>query len=73
MPENYAPAQVTVCLQPAGHSFTMPRPKTVRQLLERLGLRQDAALIIRDGGLLTPDRRIEADDSLVVRVVTSSG
>ena len=51
----------------------MPRPKTVRQLLERLSLRQDAALVIREGGLLTPDRRIEIGDSITVRIVTSSG
>lgn len=73
MQSEFRPGEVTVCLQPQGRELAMPRPKTVRQLLERLSLRQDAVLVIRDGGLLTPDRRIEPGDSLTVRVVTSSG
>lgn len=51
----------------------MPRPKTVLQLLRKLDIRRGAALVIRDGGLLTPDREILPNDSIIVRIVTSSG
>ncbi len=51
----------------------MPRPKTVSQLLARLGIRQGTALVIREGELLTPDRRIENGETIIVRSVVSQG
>ena len=65
--------QITVHLEPQGKSLSMPRPKTVWQLMNRLGLKPCSALIIRDGGLLTRDREILPGDVITVRSVVSSG
>lgn len=70
---RYGPAMVRVLLQPEEKMLELPRPKTARQLLAALGLREETALVAREGELLTPDRRIFADDQLLVRTVTSSG
>ena len=70
---QWTPPTVTVHLQPSGKVITMPRPKTVLQLLNKLGIRRGVALVIRDNGLLTPDREILAGDTLIVRIATSSG
>jgi sulfur carrier protein ThiS len=51
----------------------LPRPKTSRQLLAALNLREECALVARNGELLTPDRRIWPDDELLVRKVGSTG
>ena len=69
----YASWQITVNLEPQGKSLSMPRPKTVWQLMNRLGLKPCSALIIRDGGLLTRDREIFPGDVITVRSVVSSG
>ena len=69
----YTPAEITVILQPEEKRFAMPRPKTVLQLLHKLGIRPGAALVIRDQGLLTQDRHILPNDVITVRIVTSSG
>lgn len=69
----YASWQITVHLEPQGKSLSMPRPKTVWQLMNRLGLKPCSALIIRDGGLLTRDREIFPNDVITVRSVVSSG
>lgn len=66
-------ARILVKLEPAEKMLSLPRPKTARQLLEALGLEEEEALVARDGKLLTPDRRIWPDDSLLVRVVGSVG
>lgn len=71
--QAHTPAVVTVLLQPEDITLTLPRPKTARQLLHALSLREETALIAREGELLTPDRRIYPGDSLLVRKVTSSG
>ncbi|MDR0339007.1 MAG: hypothetical protein LBH65_01885 [Desulfovibrio sp.] len=72
-PDETAGPVITVLLQPENKEFAMPRAKTARQLLERLGLRPGTALVIREETLLTPDRRIYADERITVRVVTSRG
>lgn len=64
---------VEVTLEPGGKKMRMARPKTALQLLEALKLREETALVARDGKLLTPDRRIWPDDELLVRVVGSRG
>lgn len=70
---KYQPAIVTVVVQPEDENFVLPRPKTVQRLLDALGLRTCAALVARDGELLTPDRAVYPGDRLLVRKVTSSG
>jgi len=69
----YTPPQITVLLQPEGREFSLPRPKTVLQLLNALNIRLGAALVIREGGLLTHDRQVLPGDHITVRLVTSSG
>lgn len=72
-PHVFAPATVTVLLQPQEKTLVLKRPKTARQLLAALDLREETALVAREGELLTPDRRIYTDDILLVRKVVSSG
>ncbi len=72
-PTQHKSATITVLLQPEEKHLTIPRPKTARQLLEKLGLREETALVARNGELLTPDRRIYGGDEVLVRTVTSSG
>ncbi|MDR1776998.1 MAG: hypothetical protein LBR31_04125 [Desulfovibrio sp.] len=64
---------VRVFLQPEGKSLSLPRPKTVRQLLWALRIEEECAIVARGGELLTPDRRIWPDDEILVRKVVSSG
>ncbi len=64
---------ITLTMQPTGGTKTVPRPKTVRQLLDRLGFLEETALVIRDGSLLTPDLSIQPDDHITVRSIVSRG
>ncbi|MGE4552392.1 MAG: hypothetical protein AB7D57_04735 [Desulfovibrionaceae bacterium] len=64
---------MTVRLEPAGETRWFPALNTVLQLHNRLGLRPGQALVVRDGGLLTPDRRLHHGDEVLVRTVISSG
>ena len=64
---------ISVTLEPQGKTLDMPRLKTVRQLLQKLALRQGTVLVIRDGGLLTHDREIRPGDAITIRTVVSSG
>jgi sulfur carrier protein ThiS len=70
---QYVPATISVFLQPEDKELILPRPKNAQQLLKVLGLRPCAAIVAREGELLTPDRAIYPDDRLLVRKVTSSG
>lgn len=71
---EYRPAPViTVVLEPTGGTQEMPRPKTVAQLLAKLGQCPATTLVIREGELLTPDRRVEVGDTITVRSVVSRG
>ena len=64
---------LTIILQPEDRTLTIPRVKTVRQLLDALGLEEEAALVARDGQLLTPDRHLEPFETILVRKVGSRG
>lgn len=70
---RFPPAVITVILEPTGGTREIPRPKTVTQLLNRLEIRPGTALVIRNGELLTPDRRIETGDTITIRTVMSRG
>ena len=72
-PKQRSCPTITLEMQPDGHISTIERPKTVRQLLDRLGYLEETALVIRDGTLLTPDLAIQPNDSIIVRQVTSRG
>ena len=73
MQDAFVQATVSVFLEPEEKELTLPRPKNAQQLLKALELRSCAALVARDGELLTPDRAIYPGDRLLVRKVTSSG
>ena len=68
-----SPQTVTMLLQPGDKEIVLPRPKSVLQLLGRLGLRRGTVLVIRDGVLLTPDLTIRPGDHIILRRVTSHG
>ena len=71
--ENMNPYQATVTLEPGNKVISMVRPRSVTQLLNRLNLKPGQVLVIRDGGLLTPDREIMPGDQITLRNVTSAG
>jgi sulfur carrier protein len=64
---------ITISLSSEKQPLTFPKIKTVLQLLHKLDLRVNDALIIRDGELLTPDRHLRSGDHVTVRLVTSRG
>lgn len=65
--------QITVTFEPENKVKELPRPRSVTQLLNRLNLKPTEVLVIRDGGLLTPDREILPGDAITVRSVVSRG
>jgi len=64
---------IKVRLEPDGKDLEFHGLKTVLGLLNKLGLRPTMALVVRGGGLLTPDIRIKSGDEILVRKVTSAG
>jgi len=64
---------ITIHLEPKKSTLTFPRINTVLQLLGKLNLNTNDALIIRGDELLTPDRRIHPGDIITVRLVMSRG
>jgi len=64
---------ITVTIGSDTKPLSFPKINTVLQLLQKLDLRVNDALVIRDGELLTPDRRVQAGDHLTVRPVVSRG
>lgn len=73
MEQKYDTAKIMVFLEPEMREIRLDRPKTVAQLLDRLNLLPETALVSRKGELLTHDRRIWPDDEILVRIVTSCG
>jgi sulfur carrier protein ThiS len=68
-----APSPVTVHLQPHDKTVLLQRARSVRSVLTQLELRPGMAIVARQGELLTPDRAVSPGDSLMVRMVMSSG
>jgi sulfur carrier protein len=64
---------ITVTISSQSQPLSFPKINTVLQLQQKLDLRVNDALIIRDGELLTPDRRLHDGDHVTVRLVTSRG
>ena len=64
---------VTVRLEPEDKVLEFTSLNTVLQLLNKLGLHQTDALVIRDGQLLTQDLRIRKGDEITIRKVISVG
>ncbi|HCU69095.1 MAG TPA: hypothetical protein DGF30_07685 [Desulfomicrobium sp.] len=64
---------ITVRLEPENRELTVERARTVTQLLHSVGRKPGRALVIRDGGLLTPDLNLKDGDYIIVRDVGSRG
>ena len=64
---------ISVSIEPDGEVREFPSLNTVLQLLNKLNLTPTQALVIRQGGLLTPDRKLAQGDEILVRRVVSSG
>jgi sulfur carrier protein len=64
---------ITVRLEPENRELTIDRARTVAQLLHSVGRKPGRALVIRDGGLLTPDLNLKDGDHIIVRDVGSRG
>jgi len=64
---------ITVNLEPDGKRIEMTDLRSVLAVLNRLQLRSTMAIVVRDGELLTPDRKLRNGDELLVRKVTSAG
>jgi len=60
-------------LEPENKELEITKVKTVRGLLNKLGLNSTQALVIRDGQLLTPDEKLFPKDVVKVRKVASRG
>lgn len=64
---------ITVRLEPENRELTFERVRTVMQLLHKVERKPGRALVIRDGGLLTPDLNLKDGDHITVRDVGSRG
>jgi len=64
---------VEVTIEPDNTRYTFPKINTVLQLLHRIDRKPGHVLVIRDGQLLTPDRKINPHDTIIVRDVVSRG
>ncbi|MCR5813797.1 MAG: hypothetical protein K6G15_04825 [Desulfovibrio sp.] len=71
-PDFHGP-RITVLLQPEGRTLSLPRCKTVWQLLKALDLPEESALVAREGILLTHDCALAPNDIILVRKVASRG
>ncbi len=62
-----------ILIEPENQWADIDRASTVLNLLKKLELRPNQAVVIRNGELLTPDRKIDPEDSIVVRKIASRG
>jgi sulfur carrier protein len=64
---------ITVRVEPQNRVMHLPKSTSVLQLLRKLELGPNSALVIRGQELLTPDRRLLPGDEITVRPVGSRG
>ncbi|GAU08074.1 hypothetical protein [Desulfoplanes formicivorans] len=64
---------VEVIIEPDNIRLSFPKINSVLQLLHRIDRKPGHVLVIRDGQLLTPDRKIGPHDTVIVRDVVSRG
>ena len=64
---------IHVLIEPENITVTFPKINSVLQLLNRLQRRPTGVLVIRDGCLLTPDCKVNNEDHIIIRDVTSRG
>ena len=64
---------ITVNLEPDGAVVELHKTRSVQAALNKLKLRSTMAIVVRDGELLTADRKLNQGDVIMVRKVTSAG
>lgn len=64
---------ITVNLEPDGKVVRLPNIRSVLGALNKLKLRSTMAIVVRDGELLTSDRKLRNGETIMVRKVTSAG
>ncbi|XXJ20509.1 hypothetical protein ACR42D_13440 [Desulfovibrio caledoniensis] len=64
---------IIVNLEPDGKRIELDNTRSVLAVLNKLRLRSTMAIVVRDGELLTSDRKLFHGDELMVRKVTSAG
>lgn len=64
---------ITVNLEPDGEVIELHKTRSVLAALNKLKLRPTMAIVVRDGELLTADRKLKMGDTIMVRKVTSAG
>ncbi|MGL1861723.1 MAG: hypothetical protein OCC46_04270 [Pseudodesulfovibrio sp.] len=64
---------ITVNLEPDGKVIELRRTRSVLGALNKLKLRSTMAIVVREGELLTADRKLLNGDTIMVRKVTSAG
>jgi sulfur carrier protein len=64
---------IIVNLEPDGKRIELNDTRSVLAVLNKLRLRSTMAIVVRDGELLTSDRKLFHGDELMVRKVTSAG
>ena len=62
-----------ILLRNPNREISVPGRRTVRTLLQELGLSREAHLVIRNGQLVPGDGQLEDDDTVEIRPVISGG
>jgi len=62
-----------ILIEPECEVAIIDKASTVLNLLKKLQLKPNQAIVIRNGELLTPDRKLDPEDSIVVRKIASRG
>jgi sulfur carrier protein len=62
-----------VVLRNPRRELDVPAPRTVAQLLTKLGVVPESVLVIRNDTLVTGDERLRDDDVVEIRPVMSGG
>jgi sulfur carrier protein len=64
---------MNVILRKPNREISLSGGRTVRALLQELGLSREAHLVIRNGQLVPGDGRLEDEDTIEIRPVISGG
>ena len=62
-----------ILIEPENEVVILTRAGNVDNLLRQLGLKPGEALVIRGSELLTPDRKVEPEDEIIIRKIVSRG